>query len=122
MLKLRFIEVAMTITLDDIKKIAERLRDRLSKFDDFKGLYVYGSRIYGNPRPDSDLDMVAVFNKELPYEVSNEITGEVIDIELEFDILIPLFKMTEKELNLNYLFYNEIKRGLFYEPKQARIN
>lgn len=107
----------MTLNLDDIKIIAERLRDRLSKFDDFKGLYVYGSRVYGNPKPDSDLDMVAVFEKRLPYLKKLEVTGEIMEIGFDYEIDLSVFKMTEEELNLNYLFYNKVKKGLYYGAK-----
>lgn len=102
------------MNLDDIKAIAERLRNKLSKYEDFKGLYVYGSRIYGNPRPDSDLDMVAVFEKKLPYQESLDVTGEVLDIEIETDIIIGFFKMTEEELKINPTFFEEIQRGIYY--------
>lgn len=104
----------MTITLDNIKEISERLRDKLSKYEDFKGLYVYGSRIYGNPRPGSDLDIVAVFEKRLPYEKRLEISGEVMEVRFDYDFDISVFKMTEEELKINPTFFEEIQRGLYY--------
>lgn len=101
----------------DIKEIAAKLRERLNKYEGFKGLYVYGSRVYGTPEPHSDLDMVAVFEERLNYEKSLDVTGEALDISIEYDVVIEMFKMTEEELNLNYTFYNEVKRGLFYGAK-----
>lgn len=45
----------------DVKEIANKLIEKLNKYKEFKGLYIYGSRVYGDPRPDSDLDVIAVF-------------------------------------------------------------
>lgn len=104
----------MTLTLKDIEKIAERLRDRLSNYEEFKGLYVYGSRIYGNPQPDSDLDMLAIFKKDLSFEKRLEVTGEASEIELETDIFVSLFRMTEEELEMNPTFREELQKGLYY--------
>jgi len=98
----------------NIKQIAKKLRDKLKKYDDFIGLYVYGSRIAGNYKKDSDLDIIAVFEKEPEYEKSLEISGDVNDIEAESDIFIDFHAMTEDELNLNFIFFNEVKKGLFY--------
>jgi predicted nucleotidyltransferase len=98
----------------DIKTIAKKLRDKLKKYENFKGIYLYGSRIKGNYSEDSDIDIIAVFKKEPEYEKSLEISGEVIDIELENDVFIDFHSMTEDELNLNNIFFNEVKKGLFY--------
>ena len=101
----------------NIKEIAQKLRDRLNKYDNFTGLWVYGSRVNGTPRHDSDLDTVAIFKKRLSYQDSLNISGEVLDLELEYNIPISTFKMTEEELNLNYMFYDEVKKGLYYGAK-----
>lgn len=98
----------------DVKEIANKLIEKLNKYKEFKGLYIYGSRVYGNPRPDSDLDVIAVFEKKLDRNLSHKISGEILGIEAENDIFIDIFKMTEEELNLNHLFFDEVKRGLYY--------
>ena len=100
----------------DIKEIAQKLRDKLKKYDDFKGLYLYGSRITGNYKEDSDIDIVAVFEKEQDYANERKISREVLDIELELEnyIIIDFHPMTEEELNLNYIYFNEIKKGIYY--------
>lgn len=100
----------------DIKEIAQKLRDKLKKYDDFKGLYLYGSRITGNYNEDSDIDIVGVFKKEQDYEKEMEISGEILDIESEFEnyVIIDFHPMTEEELKSNYIYFNEIKKGIFY--------
>ncbi len=100
----------------DVKEIAKKICDKLKKYDDFKGLYLYGSRITGNYKDDSDIDIVGVFEKEQDYKKELEISGEVIDIELGFEnyVIIDFHPMTEAELNRNYIYFNEIKKGIFY--------
>lgn len=98
----------------DVKEIAQNLRDRLKKYDDFQGLYLYGSQIKGSAKPDSDVDIVAIFNNEPSYDKFKSILGEALDLELDYDILIDLHPMTIDELNLNYIFFNEVKKGLYY--------
>lgn len=96
------------------KDIAKTLRDKLKKYEAFKGLYVFGSRVTGNYTEHSDLDVIAVFEEEPEYEKSLEISGEVNEVEADLDIFIDFHSMTEKELNLNTVFFNEVKKGWFY--------
>lgn len=98
----------------NIQELAQKLRDKLKKYDGFKGLYLYGSQVKGTSGKDSDIDIVALFDYEQSYEKELEISGEVIDIELDNDVFIDFHSMTEKELNLNYVYFNEIKKGMFY--------
>lgn len=98
----------------DVKEIAQQLRDRLKKYDDFQGLYLYGSQVKGTARPDSDIDIIAVFNNYPAYKKRKLILGEALDIELDQNVFIDLHPMTIDELNLNYIFFNEVKKGLYY--------
>lgn len=97
-----------------IQELAQKLRDKLKKYDGFKGLYLYGSRVNDAFKENSDIDIVALFDEEQNYEKELEINGEVLDIELENDVFIDFHPMTEEELNLNYVYFNEIKKGYFY--------
>lgn len=98
----------------NVQEIAQKLRDKLKQYDDFQGLYLYGSQVKGTAEPHSDVDIVAIFKQDPNYDKRRSIFGEVLDIELDYDIFIDFHPMTENELNLNYIFFNEIKKGLFY--------
>lgn len=97
----------------NIINIAKKLKEKLLKYKKFEGLYLYGSRLKGNYRKNSDIDIVAVFEDDKVCK-GLKIYGEVLDIELEYNVVLDFHAMTEKELNLNSIFYNELKRGLYY--------
>jgi len=96
----------------DARQIAQELRDKLRKYDDFIGLYLYGSQVSGKATEESDIDIVGVFNKDRSHE--NYFHGEALDVELEYDVIIDFHPMTFDELNLNWLYFNEIKKGVYY--------
>lgn len=98
----------------DVNEIAQTVRDKLKKFEDFQGLYLYGSRVKGGYRPESDIDIVALFSQEPDYSKNMDIIGEVLDVELENDAIIDFHPMTQEGLKLNYLYFEEVKKGIFY--------
>lgn len=96
----------------DAKKIAQELRDILRKYDDFIGLYLYGSYAKGTASADSDIDIVAVFKTDRSNET--EVHGEPLAVELQYDVVIDFHPKTPEELNLNWIYFNEIKKGFYY--------
>ena len=98
----------------NVKQIAGKLRDKLNKYDDFLGLYVYGSRVLGTDNPSSDLDIIAVFKNDLEYEKQLDISEDIVDISLEINTVIDFRPMTPEELDANKIYFNEIKKGLYY--------
>jgi len=100
----------------DIEKIIKDLIKKISsKFDDFEGIYFYGSRVNTVYKLDSDYDMVFVFKSDYDFAKERELTGMIIDVELENDIFIDHHPMTKEELERNPIFYNEVvNKGLFY--------
>lgn len=96
----------------NIKKIARELREKFLKYDDFIGLYLYGSRIKGNYTEDSDIDIAGIF--KTPKDYSLDVHGEALELELKYDLVIDFHPMTPEELELNYIYFNEIKKGLYY--------
>jgi predicted nucleotidyltransferase len=91
-------------------------------FDDYKGLYFYGSRLKNDFKPDSDYDMVLLYDK-LDYEKELRIAGLISQIEYENSIFIDYKTFTiagDKSIEnirnkINPVFISEaIDHGIFY--------
>jgi len=98
--------------LINAKKIAQELRDKLRKYDDFIGLYLYGSFVKKTATPDSDIDIVGIFSINRDY--SEEVIVDAWDLEIEKDIIIDFHPMTLNQLNIDWMYFNEIKKGIYY--------
>ena len=96
----------------DAKKIARELRDKLRKYEDFIGLYLYGSYAKGTATQDSDIDIVGVFKTRR--EQSRDVHGESLDVMLKYDVIIDFQPMTLEELNFNWIYFDEVKKGFYY--------
>ena len=88
-----------------------------SSFDDFEGMYLYGSQARGdfNKNKDSDIDIVAVF-KEENKEKRRLIWRIVSRVEYDFDVSIDLHPMTKESLEKNTVFHNQVvENGIFFD-------
>lgn len=102
-----------------ITSLVEKLQNQ---FDDFKGLYFYGSRMQDNHKNNSDYDFILQFDK-IYYEKSLIIAGIVTDIEYIFDEIIDYKIFTtfgKKSIShirnkVNPIFIEHvIDNGIFY--------
>ena len=85
-----------------------------SSFDDFEGMYLYGSQARGDFRKDSDIDIVAVF-KEENKEKRRASWRIVSKVEYDFSVSIDLHPMTKQDLEKNTIFHRQVvEKGLFY--------
>jgi len=100
----------------DINKVIKNLIEKLSaKFNDFEGIYFYGSRVKGSYKKESDYDMIFLFKDGYDFEKERELAGIIIDSELENDIFIDHHPMTREELERNPFFLDEVvNKGLYY--------
>jgi predicted nucleotidyltransferase len=100
---------------EKIPKIVNELNIELKKlFADFEGLYVYGSQINGTPNEDSDIDIVAILDAS-DDEKRFDMWGVVSFLDYKYDVVIDLQPMTNKELERNYIYHDEVvNKGVFY--------
>ena len=94
------------------KRIAEELRNRLRVYNDFIGLYLYGSQVSGKIIPDSDIDIVAVFKNDKNSD--DDIILPAWELEIENDTIIDFHPYSVEQLELNTFFYNEVRKGIYY--------
>lgn len=92
--------------------IAKKIKEKFKKYADFEGLYLYGSQATGKAHKDSDIDIVAIFKNNR--DNSDEVLDDAYDVELENDIILDFHPMTLEQLKIDWFYFNEIKKGIYY--------
>lgn len=87
-----------------------------AKFDDFGGIYLYGSYATGVYSGDDDIGLVAIFETE--DKAKREIIWPIVGkVETELNVYIDLHPITMDELKKDEEFYDEVvNKGIFYKP------
>lgn len=96
---------------DVIKLLSGAFR---KKFEDYKGLYLFGASLDGQCHDDEDIEIVALFDFE-DKSKREEIWPIVGRIETELDVSIDLYPYTDEEFKKDEDLYEEvINEGIFY--------
>ncbi len=98
-----------------MNKIIKQLDDIISKeFEDFHGLYFYGSRFSGANTAESDYDVVALFDV-VNEKKKNEIYRILSEFEYLNDVFIDIKIFDENQFHSNPFFYEQVtQKGVFY--------
>ena len=89
----------------------------LNKYNDFKGTYLFGSRVKGDYNQDSDWDVLVLFDK-INRDKKLEIYGIIGEAEYKFNVFIDVKILTSDEFKINPFFNEEvINKGIFYGTK-----
>jgi predicted nucleotidyltransferase len=71
------------------KKLIDELKEVLKKkYQDFKGIYFYGSRARGDFNEDSDYDLVFVFDRKIDWRFEYEVLDLIYDSELKYEFYL----------------------------------
>ncbi len=97
--------------------IINRIKKGLLNIEPEMQIYLYGSRVRGDFRTDSDWDVLAVSPKEeITFEYEMKLREPITDLELESGEVISLLVYTKKDwLNNKYIspfFHQVIKEGV----------
>ena len=86
------------------------------KFEDYKGLYLFGSHIDGKDLDGEDIEIVAIF--EIEDKSKREQIWPIIGkIETDLDVCIDLYPYTMDDFKHDEEIYDEVKAsGIFYNP------
>ncbi len=79
------------------QKIANRIRQAVSTVDPDAEVILYGSRVRGDERPDSDWDIIVLTNYEVDVQKEREFRDQLYDLELETGAPLSLFVFSKKE-------------------------
>lgn len=100
----------MSNSKDILAKIKRIVKDKapLAK------IYLYGSRLRGTERPESDWDILILLNRnKITHEIEEEITDPLYDLEFDTGEVISPMIFSEKEWNTKYRitpFYHNIMK------------
>ncbi len=94
-----------------ISKLSNALRRR---FNDFKGLYLFGVWLDGADHKDEDIEVVALFDTEDKAK-REQIWPIIGKIETEMDVCIDLYPFTPEGFKKDEELYEEVTEdGVFY--------
>lgn len=103
----------------EIKEIIHDFGQKLkTKYHNYNGIYLYGSRIKGTARIDSDYDIIIIFEKAVTNEIEKDILDMIYDYELKYEILIDYkIYLTEDFNDPTTIFRKKVKEeGVYYAP------
>jgi len=105
-------------------EIVNKINRELSAcFQDYHGLYFYGSRMKGTNHDESDYDLILIFSF-MDYTKKLEVAGVIGEIEYEHNVFVDIKIMTQGgesspesiRKNINPAFINQaIDNGIFYD-------
>ena len=107
--------------MDDIVNIINR--ELSACFQDYHGLYFYGSRMKGTNHDESDYDLVLIFDY-MDYAKKLEVSGVIGKIEYKHNVFVDIKIMTQGgesspeniRKNINPAFIDQaVDNGIFYD-------
>ena len=107
-------------TIDEIKGQVYRI---IKEFDPEK-IILFGLYAYGNPTPESDVDLVVIKKTSQPTMKLSSKIALSLDHAFSFDIIVMTPRQINKRLNTGDFFIEDILRNgkLLYERGDKRVD
>ncbi len=103
----------------EIKLLAAEIKQHLNNHLDgiVSDVIIFGSRVWGKARKDSDYDAIIVLTAEYTRKVQKQINDLCYDLDLKYDIFLDTQIISEYELKNGIrgkhpLFKTVIKKGI----------
>ncbi len=99
----------------DRKEVINRIREKLVLFPPQTSVILYGSEARGNARPDSDVDLLILVNRDsITEKEKQQMINPLFEVEYETGILInPIVMLKNQWGNRITPFYvNVMKEGI----------
>lgn len=102
---------------DVIKILSNTFR---KKFEDYKGLYLFGVYLDGKEHENEDIELVAIFDIE-DKSKREQIWPIIGKIETDLDVCIDLYPYTMDDFKKDEDLYDEVmEEGIFFNPLGIR--
>jgi predicted nucleotidyltransferase len=89
---------------------------RLHLSDNLKDLILFGSRMAGKAKKDSDYDFLVILKQKADWKIEREISDLSYEIELKYNIVTDTHVLGESELTTlrgkQPIYVNAIERGM----------
>jgi uncharacterized protein len=102
--------------MKDNKGILDRIKKIVTEKEPSAKIYLYGSRVRGNAKPDSDWDILILLNIEkITPDIEKGISWSLYDLELDTGEVISPMIYSSKEWSARYsvtpFYHNIMKEG-----------
>jgi len=96
---------------EEMKKEIDKYIESISAFPGVLQIYLFGSHAYGEPKENSDIDLMVIVENNLePYRTAFKIKKSLIDSDMVFDIIVNRKDAFEKA-STEQPFQREIKEN-----------
>lgn len=104
------------MTNEIIKILLTELTDELkAKYQNYKGLYFFGSRASHTHCPESDLDLVITFDRIIDKKFKDEIRDFIYEFDLKYNVVIDSHIYNYDDINKPITpFRQSVKTGGIY--------
>lgn len=100
--------------MTDSKNILERIKKIVLDNDPLAKVYLYGSRVHGTMKADSDWDLLRLLNHDkITTDIERSVTYPLYDLEFETGEVISPMVYSEKDWNSKHRitpFYSTVMR------------
>ena len=106
------------MAINSVDEVILRLAKAFNRlFNDFKGMYLFGTFLDGKMHDGEDIELVAIFDVE-DKSKREQIWPIIGKIETELDVCIDLYPYTPKSFKQDEEIYEEVMaEGIFYDNK-----
>jgi predicted nucleotidyltransferase len=96
--------------------INEIKNELVKKYNDFSGIYLFGSRVKGTHSNDSDLDIAITFSRSIDKKFKDEIRDLIYEYDLKYDLVIDthIYNLQDILFPKTPFRYNVKNEGIFY--------
>ena len=102
----------MANSIDEVILVLSKAFNQI--FDDFQGMYLFGTFLDSKMHPGEDIELVAIFNTE-DKSKREQIWPIIGKVESDLDVCIDLYPYTPEGFKQDDCLYEEVmEEGIFY--------